>query len=449
MGGRARAKLSARFVQTVTEPGRHSDGGGLYLVVDKNGAKRWAFIFRWQGRQPEMGLGGYPATGLKEAREAAAGAERLVRAGVNPIEARRAKAISEQAVPTFEEFAKVAVSLFEAEFKNPKHRQQWRNTLATYCSPIARMPVDQISTDDVLRCLEPIWSTKPETASRLRGRIERVLDAARAKGLRSGENPARWRGHLQAILPKRRSLSRGHHKALPHRQMPEFMAALRERNGVAAHALAFAILTAARTEEVLGATWAEMNLAEEVWTVPAARMKASRDHRIPLPPAATQILKVMQRLPASNYVFPGSGPNIPLSNMSMTRVLQRMKADCTVHGFRSTFRDWAGDDTDFRRETIEAALAHIYGDKAERAYRRSDALRKRRVLMVAWEDFISGRDWRANIPADSLEEMRRPQGRRGAIVRHRKVIAGPDRLSGILRALQKRARSRLPGVAEQ
>jgi integrase len=265
-------------------------------------------------------------------------------------------------------------------------------TLTRYCAPLRNKPVAHISTDDILLVLKPIWASKSETASRLRGRIEKVMDFAKARGLRSGENPARWRGHLDAILPRRLKLSRGHHKALPFEDVPAFVIRLRTSAGVAPRALEFLILVAARTGEVLGARWEEMNLASELWTVPAARMKAAREHRVPLPPSAIEILREMQSLRCSDYVFPGLNPNSPLSSMALEVVLRRMRVDVTVHGFRSAFRDWAGECTHFPREVAEAALAHLVGDAVERAYRRGDALEKRRELMAAWDLYCVSSD---------------------------------------------------------
>jgi integrase len=261
-------------------------------------------------------------------------------------------------------------------------------TLTVYCEHLRGKPVSEVSTDDVLKVLKPLWATKAETASRLRGRIERVLDFARARGQRSGENPARWRGHLDAILPRRAKLTRGHHKALPFQAVPKFMAQLRERKGTAPRALEFAVLTAGRSGEVLGARWDEMDLEAKVWTVPARRMKAGREHRVPLSSRTVEILHAMQEMRTSEYVFPGSKQGRPLSVMALEMVLRRMKVDATVHGFRSAFRDWVGERASFPRELAEAALAHLVGDAVERAYRRGDALEKRRELMETWARFV-------------------------------------------------------------
>jgi integrase len=289
---------------------------------------------------------------------------------------------------TFGEAADALIESMASSWRNEKHRRQWKMTLTVYCEPLRSKSVAEVGTEDVLKVLQPLWKTKPETASRLRGRIERVFDFARARGQRTGENPARWRGHLDAILPRRAKLTRGHHKAMPFDEVPAFMAALREREGVAPRALEFTILTAARSGEVLGARWDEVNLEACVWTVPAARMKAGREHRVPLSAPAVEILRQMEHKRLGEYVFPGMRSGRPLSVMALEMVLRRMKVDVTVHGFRSAFRDWAGERTHFPREVAEAALAHLVGDAVERAYRRGDALEKRRKLMDAWSNFF-------------------------------------------------------------
>jgi integrase len=290
---------------------------------------------------------------------------------------------------TFRDAAAALMESMSPSWRNAKHRAQWTMTLTVYCAPIASLSVSNVSTDDVLRVLKPLWLTKSETASRLRGRIERTLDFAKAKGMRSGENPARWRGHLDALLPKRQKLTRGHHKALPFDDVPGFMAKLRERSGPAPAALEFAILAAARSGEVLSATWREIDLDARVWTVPAERMKAGRVHRVPLSGRAVAVLETMLAVRTSDFVFPGMLADRPLSVMALEMVLRRMKVHATVHGFRSTFRDWTGERTVFPREIAEAALAHLVGDEVERAYRRGDALDKRRSLMEAWASFCA------------------------------------------------------------
>jgi integrase len=272
-----------------------------------------------------------------------------------------------------------------AGFRNEKHKAQWKMTLETYAAPLRGKPVDIIGTDDVLAVLRPIWTTKPETASRVRGRIEKVLDAARAKGFRPDENPARWRGHLDHLLPKQSKLTRGHHAAMPYEHVAAFVGSLRESDSLAAQALELTILTAARSGEILGMRWAELDLEKRLWIIPANRMKAGREHRVPLSDRAVAILRQLAEIKTGDFVFPGQRKNTPLWHMAMNMTLRRMKADgVTVHGFRSAFRDWCGNETHFPREVVETALAHVIGDKSEQAYRRSDALEKRRKLMEAW-----------------------------------------------------------------
>jgi integrase len=374
------AHLTARKVETA-KPGKYSDGANLYLVVSKTGARKWVLRFTWRGRAKEMGLGSTASVTLADAREKAASARRKIAQGLNPIDERK----RDDGIPTFGETADDVRETLSAGFRNEKHRAQWKSTLETYAAPLRAKPVDTIATDDVLAVLKPIWTTKAETASRVRGRIEKVLDAAKAKGFRDGENPARWRGHLDHLLPRQSKLARGHHAAMPYEHVAAFMAQLRTREATAALALELCILTAARSGEILGMQWSEIDFDKKIWTVPANRMKAGREHRVPLSRRAIEILNSLHKLRTSEFVFPGQKPDKPLSNMSMEMVLRRMKVeDATVHGFRSSFRDWAGNETDFARELVETALAHVIGDKAEQAYRRSDALEKRRKLMDEW-----------------------------------------------------------------
>ena len=375
-------KLSARAVSTLSKRGRHSDGGGLYLSLTGSGARSWVFMWKVAGRRREIGLGSLRDVPLAKARDRAAEARRLLAEGSDPLAAR-----SKTRTMSFGEAADALVESMSPSWRNEKHRAQWRMTLTAYCGPIRTVPVADITTEDVLRVLRPIWLTKSETASRLRGRIERVLDFAKARGMRSGENPARWRGHLDAVLPRRQKLTRGHHKAMPFDQVPQFIDRLRGMEGVAPRALEFLILTAGRTGEVLGAKWEEIDLANRIWTVPATRMKAGRAHRVPLTDRALAILADLQEIRTGEHVFPGLKRGRPLSNMAMEAVLRRMDVEATVHGFRSAFRDWAGERTHFPREIAEAALAHLVGDAVERAYRRGDALDKRRQLMSLWQVF--------------------------------------------------------------
>ncbi len=393
--GRETKRLNARTVATLTAPGRHADGGNLYLSISANGGRRWIFLFRWNGRQVEMGLGSARDVSLARARELADAARARLAEGVNPLEQRK----SERAIPTFGEAADALLDDIASGFRNAKHVDQWRMTLKEYAAPLRSKPVDEITTEHVLAVLKPIWTTKSETASRLRGRIERVLDAAKAQGNRTGENPARWRGHLDSLLPKRQKLQRGHHAAMAYPSVPAFLTRLRELSGSSALALEFLLLTAARTGEVRGATWSEIDLEGKVWTVPAARMKAARIHRVPLSTGALSVLERARALlaeqpqpPGAAFIFPGAKPGTNLSVMALDMLLRRLKVDETVHGFRSSFRDWVGEETLFPREIAEAALAHTVGDAVERAYRRADALEKRRKLMQAWSDFIAPSD---------------------------------------------------------
>jgi integrase len=399
-------KLAARTVDTAG-PGRYSDGGGLYLRVTATGARRWVFRYTdpTTGAVRETGLGTAGKTGvlLADARKAATELRGMVRDGANPHH-RSEDSPAARFVPTFGEFADDFVRSQAAGFRNAKHAAQWESTLASYGEPLRKLPIDAIDTDHVLAVLKPIWLTKAETASRVRGRIERVLDAAKALGFRSGENPARWRGHLSLLLPKQPKFSRGHHAALPYADLPAFMKALAQRPGTAARALEFAILTAARSGEVRMMTWAEIDPDALLWTVPANRMKAGRAHRVPLTPHTLELLrKAGTDETKQGYIFVGSRDARPLTDAAVSAVLKRMNLSVTVHGFRSTFRDWVGDQTDVPREVAEAALAHVIGDASEQAYRRGDALQRRAQLMQKWHTYcLSGEagareravDWR-------------------------------------------------------
>lgn len=394
-------RLSHRTVQTLTKPGRHADGGGLYLSISPDGARRrWVFLFRHRRRGEagsaklrEMGLGSAATVTLKEAREAAAKARDLIKQGLDPL----AQEVAERQIPTFGEVADEVVASRGGGFRNAKHRAQWTMTLTEYAASLRDLPVNAITTDDVLQVLRPLWAKVPETASRLRGRIETVLNAAKAKGDRAGENPAQWRGHLDHLLPKRQKLQRGDHKALPYDEVPKLVERLRNSGSISALCLEFTILTATRSGESRSARWAEFDLDNDMWTVPAARMKAGREHRVPLSPRAKAIVTEMAETKVSEFVFPGQeatrpirrGKSVPpsergLSDMAMTTVMRRMKVDATVHGFRSAFRDWTAEATSAPREVAEAALAHVLENKVEAAYRRSDLFAKRRDLMNSW-----------------------------------------------------------------
>ncbi len=383
--GRSLHKLTAIQAAKLNKPGRHSDGGGLYLSIDESGRRRWVFMYTRTGKRVELGLGGRRDLSLADARAEAATLRAMLAAGADP----KVERARDDKVQTFGACADAYVEAMQPSWRNAKHAAQWKMTLTKYAAPIRERPVNDITTQDVLDVLQPLWTRTPETAERLRGRIENVLDAAKAKGLRAGENPARWRGHLNQLLPKRQRLKRGHHAALPYDLMPEFMANLRTRSAVAARALEFLILTGARSGEVLGATWDEIDFQKEIWTVPADRMKAGREHRVPLSGRAMEIIAERLETGAVGHVFPGATSASALSSMAMAMLLRRMKSDITVHGFRSTFRDWASETTGFSHEVCEMALAHTIANKAEAAYRRGDLFDKRRKLMEAWAGYCS------------------------------------------------------------
>lgn len=387
-------RLTDRFIKTVSDPGRYADGGNLYFSVTTTGSRRWVFLYKFEGRQREAGLGAARDVSLKEARAKAEAMRRSLAEGLDPLAVKQAE--KPAPVLTFGEFADQLMDDIEFGFTNEKHRYQWRQTLGpSYCASIRSKPIDAITTDDVLAVVKPHWQDKQETASRLRGRIERVLDAARAKGLRSGENPARWRGNLRELLPVRKKLQRGHQPALPFQEVPAFVGRLRDRQAISALALEFLILTAARSGEVIGATWQEIDLDAALWTVPAQRMKAKRQHRVPLSARAVEILKQLEplRTGSAGHIFPAANPLRPLSNMAFAQLLKRMgETGFVPHGFRSSFRDWCGEQTDFPAEVAEAALAHVTGSSVVQAYRRGDALEKRRALMDAWAEFVSQAD---------------------------------------------------------
>jgi integrase len=387
-------RLSAVEVKGINWKGMYHDGGGLYLQVSAGGAKSWIYRFMLDGRPREMGLGPVTAIPLAEARKRAAECRRMRLDGIDPIEARKAqrdqKKLEAAKAMTFDACAAAYIEAHQAGWRNAKHQDQWRNTLKTYAAPVfGSLPVQAVDVGLVMKALEPIWQSKPETASRLRGRIEAVLDWATVRGYRRGENPARWRGHLEKLLPARAKVRQvKHHPALPYTELADFISALRGQEGIAAPALEFTILTAARTAEIIGARWDEIDFHEKVWVVPGARMKAGREHRVPLSTAALAILETMKKFRESDFVFPGGKKSKPLSNMAMLKVLERMgRDDLTAHGFRSTFRDWAAECTNFPREVVEMALAHTIENKVEAAYRRGDLFQKRRQLMEAWARF--------------------------------------------------------------
>ena len=375
------------------KPGRHADGGGLHLLVKDSGARSWVYRFMLGGKSRDVGLGaaGVGGISLATARDARDALRIKVKAGTDPLQERQrraADAIAEAQMAkvagiTFRSVSEIYMESNWESWRNDKHRHQWKSTMATYVYPvIGDLPVAEVSTNHVLQILEPIWRSKAETASRVRGRIETILDAAKARGYREGENPARWRGHIAQILPARARLTRGHHKAMPYENIPTFFAALHQREAIAALALEFTILTAARTGEVIGAKWDEIDLDKAVWTIPANRMKAGKEHRVPLSLRAVEILQSTQEL-RKEGLFPAVRGGA-LSGMAMAMLLRRMDVDVTVHGFRSSFRDWCAECTGYAHEVAEMALAHTIDNKVERAYRRGDLFEKRRRLMDDW-----------------------------------------------------------------
>jgi integrase len=402
MANRTIERLSARQAATITKPGRHADGGNLYLSISNEGWRRWTFLYRDRGtgRLREMGLG--PAIGpkraglsLADARRKAAQARQLLYNGTDPLadkkSVKEATDLARRQAKTFGEFADEFIDSIASGFKSAVHLAQWRSTMAQYAAALRPMAVKDIKTDDILKVIRPIWETKQETASRVRQRIERILDAARAQGLRSGDNPAAWRGNLKELMANPKASKRAHHAAVPYDDMPAFVGELRKRNSISALALEFTILCAARTAETLGADWSEVDLGKKLWTVPDARMKAGRPHQVPLSGRAVDILKSLTTpgVQPTGFVFVGQKPGTPLSNMAMLECLRDLRGrGATVHGFRSSFRDWAGDKTNYPRDIAEAALAHVLKDKTEAAYRRSTALEQRRALMNDWANYL-------------------------------------------------------------
>jgi len=378
-------KLTTPKANSLTEPGRYSDGGGLYLRVLKNGSKSWTLRLKVNGRNREIGLGAFKGSKLAEVRALARKHKDEAKAGVDPI-ATKVNAISAK---TFKECIDVFLASKEKGWKSDKHRSQWRMTLNKYGKPLHNLHVDDIKTPDVLKVLEPIWLTKHETASRLRGRIEAVLDYAKAMGWRSGENPAVWRGNLRILLPQySKAKNIKHHAAVPFEDMPEFIPFLRSRDATTARLLEFIILTAARSGEVRNATFDEVDTNAKTWTIPAERMKMNKEHVVPLSRRALAIILEQAEFRRGNLIFPNPRTQRAFDVNATRMLLKRMECgQFTTHGFRSTFRDWAGDKTMHQRETIEAALAHSLKDKAEAAYRRSSALEKRRKLMQDWADY--------------------------------------------------------------
>jgi integrase len=410
--------LSALKIKRLSRPGLYADGGGLCLQVQSGPTKAWVFRYMLERKPHKMGLGPVALVSLSEAREKAQQARKLLLAGIDPLQARdderaRAAADALRAI-SFKQCAERYIADHRASWKNAKHAAQWEATLAGYAEPIiGALPAQAIDTAAAMAVLEqkvpdkekkptPLWQLRPETAYRLRGRIEQILDWAKARGYRTGDNPARWRGHLDKLLPSRSKIAkRKHHAALPYPQVADFIAMLRQREGVAALALEFTILTAARTSEVIGARRPEFDLAACMWTVPPERMKSGREHRVPL---SDRVLEILAATPSEGeFVFPGRHRGAALSNMALLETLKDMgRGDITTHGFRSTFRDWGSEMTAFPHEVLEMALAHVVSDKVEAAYRRGDLLEKRRRLMAEWADYCA----RASIAGDNVVQLR-------------------------------------------
>lgn len=392
--GRMTERLSALQVAKLTKPGYYCDGAGLYLQVSKTGSKSWIFRYVLAGKPREMGLGSFATFTLAEARQRAGDRRKQLADGIDPIACKREvilkKRMADANIITFDKAAAAFIEANSPAWRNVKHGEQWRNTLATYASPvIGSLPVSEVSTALVLRILQPIWTEKTETATRVRGRIEKVLDWAKVQGYRAGDNPATWRGHLSEVLPKPSKVANtGNHAALPWVEIGAFMATLRAMPGAGALAMELIILTATRTSEVLNATWSEFDLEAGIWTISKERMKSFRGHRVPLSDAALAVLeKAKAGRKDSDFIFPGK-PGRALSNTVCLQTLKRMnRGDLTVHGFRSSFRDWCAESTSYPRDVAEMALAHAIEDKSEAAYRRGDLLEKRRALMADWAAF--------------------------------------------------------------
>jgi integrase len=407
-------RLSFAAINAKSKPGLYADGGGLYLQIAKGGSKSWIFRYMLAGRPRKMGLGSVNTLPLKLARERAAEQRLKLLDADDPIELRKAERMAKLAASTtamsFKEAADQYIKAHRASWKNVKHAGQWEATLKTYAYPVfGDLAVSRVDVALVMKVLEPIWSTKPETASRVRGRIESVLDWAKARHLRDGENPARWKGHLDKLLPARNKVAKvKHHAALPYAETGTFIRDVRDLDGNGARALEFAILTATRTGEVVGALWQEIDLDGSMWVIPAVRMKAGKEHRVPLSGRVVEILKALPREDGNPHVFIGDRKGKPLSNMALLMTLRRMgRDDLTTHGFRSTFRDWAAEQTAYPNEMLEMALAHTVSDKTEAAYRRGDMVEKRRRLMEDWAAFCGTV---MDAAADNVTPIRRQSG---------------------------------------
>ena len=402
-------RLSAVKVTNLRQPGYYADGGNLYLRVAPGGTKGWIFRFTIAGRTRDAGLGSYPTMTLIKARESARRWREMVAIGVDPIESsrrdRETNRIASAKSMSFEQCARAFIASHATAWRSVRQSRLWSKTLADYVYPVVgALPVGAVDTGLVLKVLEPIWTEKPETASRVRARCERVLDWAKVRGYREGENPARWRGHLDHLLPNWRKVRAvTHHAAMPYRDIGTLMEKLHANPTAGSCALQFLILTATRTSEALGARWDEIGFDQQMWSIPASRMKTGREHRVPLSARAIAILKEMAKVRQNELVFPGAREGRPISRMALVNLIERLAPEVTVHGFRSTFRDWCAEQTNFPREAAELALAHSIGDSVERAYQRSDLLEKRRKLMEAWAQFCAPESNVIRLHADTVK----------------------------------------------
>jgi integrase len=415
-------RLTAKQVENIKKPGRVCDGRGLWLQVSRvrrQTTKAWVLRYTLDGRARHMGLGAYPDVKLAAAREKAEKARLLLSDGIDPLEekrkARATAALDAARTVTFRYCAEHYLRAHEAAWRNPVHRKQWASTLDTYAFPvIGDLPVAEVDTGLVMKCLEPIWRDKTETATRVRGRIERILGWAKTRGFRSGDNPARWHDHLDQLLPSPKKLQKTklrHHPAVPYDEMAGFMSELRKRDGVSARALEVLALTALRTSELIGARWSEIDTKKKLWIVPESRMKMRIEHRVPLSDRVLEILNALPSEDDSDFVFIGAQKGKPISNMSMLELMRGMRPGYVPHGLRASFRTWASEETNFPREICEVALAHAVGNKVEQAYQKGDLLEKRRRLMQDWATYCSRP---AVVPSDkvpSLAQARR--NRRG------------------------------------
>jgi len=401
---RERGKLTALKVERTRKPGMYGDGGGLYLQVTGPDARSWIFRYRLRGGKKTryMGLGSLDVTSLSEARECAVKHRQALRNGIDPLEVERVNREQAQLAAakalTFREAAEAYIAAHRAGWRSARHAEQWPASLAEFAYPtIGHLSVAAIDTTLVMRVVEPIWATRTETASRVRGRIEAVLDWAKVRGYRTGENPARWRGHLDQLLPKKTKVAKVvHHAALPYPEIAEFVGQLRRRDGVSWRALEFITLTGVRCDEALSAKWQEVDESARLWTIPAERTKREREHRVPLSAQALAVLEHMKSVRQNDYIFPGHRrENLP--RMTMYLLLRDMRRDVVPHGLRATFKTWASERTDFQREVVEAALGHAVGDKTEQAYSRGDLFEKRRRLMDAWGDYCERQQKQADV----------------------------------------------------